>query len=41
MIWEKLILAARAICAIDNPEDIYIVGSLAHVQRTVIKFASY
>jgi small subunit ribosomal protein SAe len=39
--WEKLMLAARAICAIDNPQDVAIVGTHVHSQRAVLKFAKY
>lgn len=39
--WEKLVLAARAICAIENPQDVAVVGTHVHSQRAVLKFAKY
>jgi small subunit ribosomal protein SAe len=39
--WEKLMLAARAIAAIENPEDVYVVSSRAYGQRACLKFARY
>jgi small subunit ribosomal protein SAe len=39
--WEKLMLAARAIAAIENPEDVYVVSSRAFGQRACLKFARY
>jgi len=39
--WEKLILAARAICAVENPQDVAVVGTHVHSQRAVLKFAKY
>lgn len=39
--WEKLLLAARAIAAIENPTEIYAISSRAFGQRAVLKFASY
>ncbi|KAI0978563.1 hypothetical protein GJ496_005954 [Pomphorhynchus laevis] len=40
-MWEKLMLAARAIASIENPNDICIVGSVPEVQRAILKFAHY
>jgi small subunit ribosomal protein SAe len=37
--WEKLLLAARAIVAIENPADISIISSRPYGQRAVLKFA--
>jgi len=37
--WEKLILAARAIAAVENPQDVYVVASRPYAQRAVLKFA--
>jgi len=37
--WEKLLLAARAIVAIENPADITIISSRSYGQRAVLKFA--
>lgn len=39
--WEKLLLAARAICAIENPADVYIISSRQTGQRAALKFAKY
>jgi len=39
--WEKLMLAARAVAAIENPEDVYVVSSRPHSQRACLKFARY
>merc|ERR1739844_847003 len=39
--WEKLILSARAIAAIENPQDVYVVTTRPTTQRAVLKFARY
>jgi len=39
--WEKLILAARIIVAIENPQDIAIISARPYGQRAVLKFANY
>merc|ERR1711878_59351 len=39
--WEKLMLAARAIAAIENPADVFVVSSRPYGQRAVLKFARY
>jgi len=39
--WEKLQLAARAIAAIENPQDVYVVTTRPTTQRAVLKFARY
>lgn len=39
--WEKLMLAARVIVAIENPQDVVVVGSRNFAQRAVLKFAQY
>jgi small subunit ribosomal protein SAe len=39
--WEKILLAARAIAAIERPSDVYVISSRAHGQRAVLKFAHY
>lgn len=39
--WEKLVLAARAIAAIENPADVFVVSSRPYGQRAVLKFARY
>jgi len=38
--WEKLLLAARAIVAIENPADICVISSRPYGQRAVLKFAA-
>jgi len=38
--WEKLLLAARAIVAVENPSDICVISSRQMGQRAVLKFAS-
>jgi len=39
--WEKLLLAARAIAAIENPADVCVVSVRPQPQRAVLKFARY
>lgn len=39
--WEKLILAARAIAAIENPKDVCVVSTKQNGQRAILKFASF
>ncbi|GCE97400.1 structural constituent of ribosome [Zygosaccharomyces mellis] len=39
--WEKLILAARIIAAIPNPEDIVAISSRTFGQRAVLKFSAH
>jgi len=39
--WEKLLLAARAIVAIERPSEVYVISSRAQGQRAVLKFAHY
>jgi len=39
--WEKLLLAARAIVAIENPADVYVISSRPFGQRAVLKFAAH
>merc|ERR1719189_2466918 len=39
--WEKLMLAARAVAAIENPEDVYVVSTRPYGQRACLKFARY
>jgi len=38
--WEKILLAARAIVAIENPADIFIISSRPFGQRAVLKFST-
>jgi len=39
--WEKLLLAARVIAAIENPLDVFAISSRSHGQRAVLKFSAY
>jgi len=39
--WEKVVLAARAIVAIERPSEVYVISSRSHGQRAVLKFAHY
>jgi len=39
--WEKILLAARAIAAIEHPQDVYAISSRQFGQRAVLKFANY
>lgn len=39
--WEKLLLAARAIVAIEHPADICVISARPYGQRAVLKFAAY
>ena len=39
--WEKLLLAARAIVAVENPKDVCIISARTYGQRAALKFASY
>jgi small subunit ribosomal protein SAe len=39
--WEKLVLAARIIVAIENPQDVCAVSARDFGQRAVLKFAKY
>jgi len=39
--WEKLVLAARIIVAIENPADVCVVSARPYGQRAVFKFAQY
>merc|ERR1719213_524367 len=38
--WEKLLLAARAIAAIENPADVCVISSRPYAQRAILKFAA-
>uniref|UniRef100_A0A1I8GAQ3 Small ribosomal subunit protein uS2 n=2 Tax=Macrostomum lignano TaxID=282301 RepID=A0A1I8GAQ3_9PLAT len=40
-IWEKIVLAARAIASVENPADVFAIASTVHAQRAVLKFARY
>lgn len=37
--WEKIVLAARIIAGIENPEDVCVISSRPHGTRAVLKFA--
>lgn len=39
--WEKLMLAARIIVAIENPEDVVVISARKFGQRAVFKYAQY
>jgi len=39
--WEKLLLAARAIVAVENPADVCVITSRPYAQRAILKFASH
>jgi len=39
--WEKLLLAARVIVTLENPEDLVVVSARQFGQRAVFKFAQY
>lgn len=39
--WEKIVLAARIIAAIENPADVCIVSARPYGQRAALKFANY
>lgn len=39
--WEKIILAAKIIVAIENPQDVLCISARPYGQRAVLKFAQY
>ena len=39
--WEKIMVAARAIVAIENPEDIMVVSQRPYGSRAVLKLSHY
>ncbi|RDL41252.1 40S ribosomal protein S0 [Venustampulla echinocandica] len=39
--WEKIVLAARIIAAVDNPADICVISARPYGQRAVLKFAHH
>jgi len=39
--WEKLLLAARAVAAIEHPSEVFVISSRPYGQRAVLKFASH
>jgi len=40
-MWDKLVLAARAIAAIENPADVCVISARQISQRGVLKYARY
>ena len=38
--WEKLVLAARVIAAVENPADVCVISAGTYGQRAVLKFAN-
>ena len=40
-MWDKLVLAARAIAAIENPEDVCVIAARQIGQRGCLKYARY
>lgn len=38
-IWAKLMLAARAIVAIEHPADVFVISSRTYGQRAILKYA--
>jgi small subunit ribosomal protein SAe len=39
--WEKLVLAARVIVAVENPQDVCAISARPYGQRSILKFAKY
>ncbi|CAG9831799.1 unnamed protein product [Diabrotica balteata] len=39
--WEKILLAARAIVAIEHPGEVFVISSRPYGQRAVLKFAAH
>ena len=39
--WEKLMIAARIIAAVENPKDVLIVSNRDMAQRAILKFGEY
>jgi len=39
--WEKILLAARAIAAIEHPAEVFAISSRPYGQRAVLKYAHY
>jgi small subunit ribosomal protein SAe len=40
-MWDKLVLAARAIAAVENPADVCVISARQIGQRAVLKYARY
>jgi len=41
MMWQKLMLAARIVVAIENPQDVMVIAQRPYGQRAVLKFAHH
>jgi len=39
--WEKLLLAARAVAAIEHPSEVFVISCKPYGQRAVLKFATH
>lgn len=39
-MWEKLVFAARAIAAIENPADVFVISGRPYGQRAILKYAA-
>jgi len=39
--WEKLLFAARAIAAVENPSEVIVVSARPYAQRALLKFAAH
>jgi len=39
--WEKIVLAARIIAAVENPADVCVISARPYGQRAALKFAQY
>jgi small subunit ribosomal protein SAe len=39
--WEKIVLAARAIAAVDNASDVSIISARPYAQRGILKYAAH
>ncbi|CAI4230510.1 unnamed protein product [Auanema sp. JU1783] len=39
--WEKILFAARAIAAVENPSDVVVVSARPYAQRALLKFAAH
>jgi small subunit ribosomal protein SAe len=39
--WEKLMIAARVIAAVDNHKDVLIISNRQYAQRAILKYATY
>lgn len=41
MTWQKLVLAARVLVAIENPADVCAISARPYGQRAILKFSQY